>query len=46
VFAPRRRTERMRSVRFIVAGGVVFPTITLGALLIYGLMRAVTDWSV
>jgi cytochrome c oxidase subunit 2 len=40
VFAPRRRTERMRSVRFIVAGGVVFPTITLGALLIYGLMRA------
>ena len=40
VFARRERTTRLRSVHFIVGGGIVFPTITLGALLIYGLMRA------
>ena len=40
VFAPRERIARMPSVCFIVGGGVVFPTLTLGALMVYGLMRA------
>jgi cytochrome c oxidase subunit 2 len=40
VFGSRERTQPLASLRFICAGGIVFPSVTLGALLIYALVRA------
>jgi cytochrome c oxidase subunit 2 len=40
VFGARERTRRLATVRFICAGGIVFPGITLGALMVYALLRA------
>jgi len=39
-FGSRSRLQALNSSAFIVGGGIVFPTVTLGALLVYGLVRA------
>jgi len=40
VFAPREQTTRLASRVLIVGGGIVFPVLTLSALLVYSLVRA------
>src|SRR5688572_22481078 len=40
VFAPRDRAARLGGRALVVGGGIVFPTVTLAALLVYGFVRA------
>jgi cytochrome c oxidase subunit 2 len=40
VFGNRQRAARLASGAFIVGGGIVFPVVTLSALLVYSLLRA------
>jgi cytochrome c oxidase subunit II len=40
VFGRRSRTERWGGRALVVGGGIVFPTVTLAALLVYSLVRA------
>lgn len=40
VFARRDRASKLREVPLIVGGGIVFPLVTLSALLVYSLVRA------
>jgi cytochrome c oxidase subunit 2 len=40
VFGKRERTARWSSRALVVGGGIAFPVITLGALLVYTLLRA------
>lgn len=40
VLAPRERAARLTGRAFIVGGGIVFPSVTLAALLVYSLVRA------
>ena len=39
LFARRERAARLSGMRLVVGGGIVFPTLTLGALLAYSLWR-------
>lgn len=40
VFARRDRARKLREVPLIIGGGIVFPLVTLSALLVYSLVRA------
>src|SRR5688572_2138876 len=40
IFARRERASRLSPKALIVGGGIVFPAVTLGALLLYSLLRA------